>query len=96
MTMPNFLIIGAMKAGTTALYSYLKQHPEIYMSPVKEPNFFAFEGERMNFGAPIGSSMDCECFKSTCMVLSSLILQTSVLRATAREWSDPHQPDGSG
>ena len=52
MTMPNFLIIGAMKAGTTALYSYLDQHPEVYMSPVKEPNFFAFEGEKMNFRAP--------------------------------------------
>ena len=40
MTMPNFLIIGAMKSGTTALYYYLEQHPEVYMSPVKEPNFF--------------------------------------------------------
>lgn len=40
MTMPNFLIIGAMKSGTTALYYYLEQHPQIYMSPVKEPNFF--------------------------------------------------------
>lgn len=43
--MPNFLIIGAMKAGTTALYTYLEQHPQIYMSPTKEPNFFAFEDE---------------------------------------------------
>ena len=41
MTMPNFLIIGAMKSGTTALYYYLEQHPEVYMSPVKEPNFFS-------------------------------------------------------
>lgn len=41
MTMPNFLIIGAMKSGTTALYYYLEQHPEIYMSPVKEPDFFS-------------------------------------------------------
>jgi Sulfotransferase domain len=41
MTMPNFLVIGAMKSGTTALYYYLEQHPEIYMSPVKEPNFFS-------------------------------------------------------
>ncbi len=52
MTMPNFLIIGAMKAGTTALYSYLEQHPQVYMSPVKEPNFFAFESEKMDFQAP--------------------------------------------
>ncbi len=43
MTMPNFLIIGAMKAGTTSLYAYLKQHPQIYMSPVKEARFFALE-----------------------------------------------------
>lgn len=43
--MPNFFIIGAMKAGTTALYFTLKQHPDIFMSPIKEPNFFAFEGQ---------------------------------------------------
>ena len=40
MTMPNFLIIGANKGGTTSLYNYLNQHPEIFMSPVKEPMFF--------------------------------------------------------
>jgi sulfotransferase family protein len=45
MKMPNFLIIGAMKSGTTALYYYLEQHPQIYMSPVKEPNFFCLEGQ---------------------------------------------------
>jgi hypothetical protein len=38
--MPNFFIIGAQKAGTTSLYYYLKQHPQVYMSPVKEPHFF--------------------------------------------------------
>ena len=43
MTLPNFIIIGAAKAGTTSLYSYLKQHPQIYMSPEKEPRFFAPE-----------------------------------------------------
>lgn len=47
--MPNFLIIGAAKSGTTALYQYLQQHPQIYMSPLKEPQFFAFEGERLNY-----------------------------------------------
>jgi sulfotransferase family protein len=40
---PNFFIVGAPKAGTTSLYHYLDQHPEIYMSPVKEPNYFASE-----------------------------------------------------
>ena len=50
--MPNFLIIGAAKSGTSAIYHYLKQHPQIYMSPIKEPYFFAFEGEKLNFQGP--------------------------------------------
>jgi hypothetical protein len=52
MTMPNFLIIGAAKSGTTALYRYLAQHPEIYTSPIKEPDFFAYEGENPKFYLP--------------------------------------------
>ena len=50
MTMPNFLIVGAQKAGTTSLYYYLKQHPQIYMSPRKEPHFF--EGMHGDFYRP--------------------------------------------
>lgn len=38
---PNFLIVGAAKSGTSSLYRYLKQHPEVYMpSTSKEPMFF--------------------------------------------------------
>ena len=37
--LPNFLIVGAAKSGTTSLYHYLGQHPQVYMSPVKEPKF---------------------------------------------------------
>lgn len=40
MTWPNFLIIGAQKAGTTSLYEYLRQHPQIFMSDNKEPHYF--------------------------------------------------------
>lgn len=50
--LPNFLIIGAAKGGTTSLYYYLDQHPQIYMSPLKEPRFFALEGEELNFQNP--------------------------------------------
>jgi hypothetical protein len=49
--MPNFLVIGAARSGTTSLYRYLGSHPEIYMSPVKEPNFFAQDEGRFDFGA---------------------------------------------
>jgi hypothetical protein len=44
VALPNFLIIGAAKAGTTSLYCYLAEHPQIYMSPIKEPRFFAIQG----------------------------------------------------
>ena len=55
MTMPNFLIIGSQKAGTTALYHYLKQHPQIFLSKIKEPCFFAFEGEELDLRSPTGA-----------------------------------------
>jgi hypothetical protein len=38
---PNFFIVGAPKCGTTAFYTYLKEHPDIFMSSIKEPQFFA-------------------------------------------------------
>lgn len=43
MTLPNFLVIGAARSGTTSLHHYLRQHPQIFMSLIKEPNFFAYD-----------------------------------------------------
>ena len=37
--LPNLLIVGAAKSGTTSLHNYLKQHPEIFMTEHKEPHF---------------------------------------------------------
>jgi len=50
ITIPNFFLVGAGKAGTTSLYHYLRQHPAIYMSPVKEPCYFADEIRAKNIG----------------------------------------------
>jgi hypothetical protein len=49
MTLPTFFIVGAQRSGTTSLYHYLAQHPEIFMPAVKEPRFFALEGRRPQF-----------------------------------------------
>jgi hypothetical protein len=46
---PNFFLVGAPKAGTTSLYHYLGQHPQIYMSPIKEPHYLADEIRAENF-----------------------------------------------
>ncbi len=53
--LPNFIVIGAAKAGTTALYWYLSEHPAVFMSRVKETNYFAYgvDGEgRLMYGDP--------------------------------------------
>ena len=54
MSLPNFFVIGAAKSGTTALYDAIRQHPQIFMSPVKEPHYFAFQGLPPVFKGPAG------------------------------------------
>jgi hypothetical protein len=41
--LPNFILAGAPTSGTTSLFHYLKQHPQVFMCPIKEPTFFASE-----------------------------------------------------
>ncbi len=44
MSFPDFIIGGAPKCGTSSLFQYLGQHPEVFTSDPKEPHFFASEG----------------------------------------------------
>jgi len=50
--MPTFLIIGAARSGTTALYMYMKKHPDVFMSENKETNFFAYENDLLDCAGP--------------------------------------------
>ncbi|GAA3819355.1 hypothetical protein GCM10022226_44840 [Sphaerisporangium flaviroseum] len=52
MALPDFLVIGAPKAGTTALHAALARHPSLYMSAVKEPKFFLTDGPPPARGGP--------------------------------------------
>jgi hypothetical protein len=52
MAMPDFLVIGAPKAGTTALHVALAGHPGLYLSAIKEPKFFLSEGPPPVRGGP--------------------------------------------
>ncbi len=40
---PNFFIVGAMKAGTSSICRYLAQHPQVFISRIKEPNYYVWE-----------------------------------------------------
>lgn len=55
MSLPTFLVIGAAKSGTTALYSYLGQHPDVYVPALQEPSWFSFDGQTLEFTAPDGA-----------------------------------------
>ena len=52
MALPDFLIAGVPKAGTTALHAALSQHPGLYLSPIKEPKFFLTDGPPPTRGGP--------------------------------------------
>ena len=52
MTLPDFLLLGAPKAGTTALHVALSRHPSLFLSPVKEPKFFLTDGPPPRGGGP--------------------------------------------
>jgi hypothetical protein len=52
MPLPDFLVIGAAKCGTTSLHRYLSQHPGIYLPAYGEPSFFAHEGGSRSFTGP--------------------------------------------
>jgi hypothetical protein len=96
MTMPNFLIIGAAKSGTTSLYHYLNQHPQIYMSVVKEPSFFAFEGTEPVFHGPwkrwaVGKVItDIEAYRALFQGVSD---ETAVGEASPVYLVHPRAPD---
>ena len=53
---PNFLIVGAAKSGSTSLYQYLSQHPEVFMPINKEPNYFVAEYQQK-------MAKDCPSYK---------------------------------
>jgi hypothetical protein len=52
MALPDFLVAGVPKAGTTALHAALSRHPVLYLSPVKEPKFFLSDGPPPTKGGP--------------------------------------------
>lgn len=42
MTLPTFLVVGAARSGTTSLYHYLGEHPEVFVPKIKEINYFSY------------------------------------------------------
>jgi Sulfotransferase family len=52
--LPNFVVVGAAKCGTTSLFHYLKQHPDVFLPAKKELHYFAYDQLSKNAGGPGG------------------------------------------
>jgi hypothetical protein len=88
MPLPNFLIIGAAKAGTTSLYHYLQQHPQIYMSPLKEPRFFALEGKMIDRADPINRK-SIVCLEDYRQLFDGVTRETAIGEASPMYLASP-------
>lgn len=52
MPAPTFLVVGAGRSGTTGLVEGLRGHPEVFVTTPKEPDYFAYAGQRLAFRGP--------------------------------------------
>ncbi|GMA48836.1 hypothetical protein GCM10025857_01930 [Alicyclobacillus contaminans] len=49
---PNLFLVGAAKSGTSSLYHYLRRHPDVFVSPVKEPHYLCHQWFPASFTGP--------------------------------------------
>jgi hypothetical protein len=86
MKLPNFFIVGAPKCGTTSLYHYLNQHPAVFMSPVKEPCYFALEMRPERFApeyrARVAASSLCSTWQEYRALFDGVRAETAVGEAS--------------
>ena len=92
MVLPNFLVIGAARAGTTALAAFLGRHPEVFI-PVKEPNYFSGWLSRKPFDGPQGKNVRPEFRCGTIEQYSRLFEGSRGFKARG-EASVSYLPDG--
>lgn len=62
--LPNFLIVGAAKSGTSSLDYYLSQHPEVYIPPKKEAHYFSIPDFPAQFRGPGDEGMNLYTLRS--------------------------------
>lgn len=65
---PNFFVVGAPKAGTTAVYHWLRSHPAVFLPTVKEPSYFAYAG---NSAIPTNGPYDPDYVRQITVELES-------------------------
>jgi hypothetical protein len=86
INLPNFLIVGAAKCGTTSMSEYLKQHPQIFISEVKEPRFLSSQITSFPLTGPGDAKRESRYikdFKSYCELFRSANGHVAIGEASA-------------
>ena len=78
MKLPTFLVIGIEKAGTTSVDNYLKQHPQVYMSPVKEPNFLERDWEHADLSKMKPKQNRIDTFEKYCNLFGDVTEEKAI------------------
>lgn len=85
MTLPNFLIIGGVKCGTSSLYQYLKQHPDVFMpARLKEARFFCCNGSSTTM------RINVKTIEEYTRLFDEVTNETAVGEASPQYLSTPH------
>jgi hypothetical protein len=88
----NFFIAGMPRSGTTSMYTYLKQHPEIYLSLYKEPNFFSRDLTQSDYNIQDGTvyhSLFAQAGEKPCIGEGSVWYLTSKIAAAEIKTYNP-------
>jgi len=84
---PNFFIVGPPRTGTSSLWEYLKNIPGVYMSPVKEPNYF-----NPNFDAHGFSTVPVQDEKKYLNLFKEVKDETAIGEASSTYLAEPQTP----
>jgi hypothetical protein len=94
MTLPTFLIIGCGRSGTTSLYRYLRQHPQIFMCPVKEPSYFSWTDEMARTGEGVPwYDTSVKTLAAYEALFSGVTSETAIGEASPRYFFSPQAPE---
>lgn len=92
MRLPNFIIGGAIKGGTTSLNFYLKQHPDVFMSRLKEPRFFAFEPDNPDHVEGKGLHFPIRSLEEYAALFSGVTKQRAIGEVSPHYLRSPQAP----
>ncbi len=89
MPLPNFLIFASGKSGTTSLYHYLRQHPQVYMPDLKETLYFSYDPERSDCQGEFGKRYTIRTMEAYRALFDGVTDETAIGEASIQYYCYP-------